>query len=140
MILTLVNKVLCLADDENFSSIDISVIDTVSGGLDVIKMGAVATFVCHRDNVEIISCAAPPAGIIEKASPLTSRHQLYDGDMVIMMSDGVFDALDEQGVISAVEEINTANPQILADRMLERALNEGAKDDCTVLVMRLFAV
>ena len=47
---------------------------------------------------------------------------------------------DEQGVISAVEEINTANPQILADRMLERALNEGAKDDCTVLVMRLFAV
>ena len=103
-------------------------------------MGAVATFVCHRDNVEIISCAAPPAGIIEKASPLTSRHQLYDGDMVIMMSDGVFDALDEQGVISAVEEINTANPQILADRMLERALNEGAKDDCTVLVMRLFAV
>lgn len=140
VILTLVNKLLCLADDENFSSIDISVIDTVSGGLDVIKMGAVATFVCHRDNVEIISCAAPPAGIIEKASPLTSRHQLYDGDMVIMMSDGVFDALDEQGVISAVEEINTANPQILADRMLERALNEGAKDDCTVLVMRLFAV
>lgn len=140
VILTLVNKLLCLGGDENFSSIDISVIDTVSGGLDVIKMGAVSTFVCHRGSVEIISCAAPPAGILERAKPLTSRHQLYDGDMVIMMSDGVYDALDEQGVVDAVEEVNTSNPQVLADRLLERALSRGAKDDCTVLVMRLFAL
>lgn len=140
VILTLVNKLLCLGGDENFSSIDISVIDTVSGGLDVIKMGAVSTFVCHRGNVEVISCAAPPAGILERAKPLTSRHQLYDGDMVIMMSDGVYDALDEQGVADAVEEINTSNPQVLADRLLERALSRGAKDDCTVLAMRLFAL
>ena len=136
----LVNKLLCLSDDENFSSLDISVIDTVSGGLDVIKMGAASSFVCHRDNVEIVSCAAPPAGILEKAKPLTSRLQLYDGDMVIMMSDGVFDVLDEQGVIAAVEETDTQNPQILADRLLDRALAADAKDDCTVLVMRLFAV
>ena len=140
VILSLVNKLLCLSDDENFSSLDISVIDTVSGGLDVIKMGAASSFVCHRDNVEIVSCAAPPAGILEKAKPLTSRLQLYDGDMVIMMSDGVFDVLDEQGVIAAVEETDTQNPQILADRLLDRALAADAKDDCTVLVMRLFAV
>lgn len=140
VILSLVNKLLCLSGEENFSSIDICVVDTVSGGLDIIKMGAVSTFVCHRDNVEIISCAAPPAGILEKAAPFTGRHQLYDGDMVLMMSDGVYDALDEQGIVTAVEEINTSNPQILADRLLERALNAGAKDDCTVLAMRLFAL
>lgn len=140
VILSLVNKLLCLTGEENFSSLDISVIDTVSGGLDVIKMGAASTFVCHRDNLEIISCAAPPAGILERAKPLTSRHQLYDGDMVIMMSDGVFDALDEQGVALVVEETDTANPQILADRLLDRALLVGAQDDCTVLVTRLFAV
>lgn len=57
-----------------------------------------------------------------------------------MMSDGVYDALDEQGVVDAVEEVNTSNPQVLADRLLERALSRGAKDDCTVLVMRLFAL
>lgn len=59
--------------------------------------------------------------------------------MVLMMSDGVYDVLDEDGVTAAVEEIATANPQILADRLLERALSLGAKDDCTVLVLRLFA-
>ena len=139
VILTLVNKLLCLTSDESFSSLDICVIDTVSGGLDIIKMGAVSTFVCHRGSAEIISCAAPPAGIIERAVPLTARRQLYDGDMVVMMSDGVYDALDEQGVLDAVEQIRTSNPQVLADRLLERALAAGAEDDCTVLVMRLFA-
>ena len=140
VILSLVNKLLCLTSDDSFSSIDISVIDTVSGGLDIIKMGAVSTFVVRRDSVEIISCEAPPAGVIERARPLTVLRQLYDGDMVIMMSDGVYDALDEQGVVAVVEEAATSNPQVLADRLLERALAAGARDDCTVMAMRLYAV
>lgn len=139
VILSLVNKLLCLTTEDNFSSIDVSVIDTVSGGLDVIKMGAASTFVCRRDRVEIIACEAPPAGVLERARPLTALCQLYDGDMVVMMSDGVYDALDEQGVVGVTEETATSNPQVLADRLLERALAAGAKDDCTVLVMRLFA-
>lgn len=138
VILNLVNKLLCLTSDENFSSIDIAVIDTASGGLDIIKMGAVPTFIMHKGSVEIVSCAAPPAGIIERASPVTVRRQLYDGDMVFIMSDGVYDALDEQGVISSIQEAATSNPQILADRLLEKALSVGAKDDCTVLVLRLY--
>ena len=55
-----------------------------------------------------------------------------------MMSDGVFDALDEQGVIAALESAPTANPQTLADRLLAQALHAGAEDDCTVLVLRLY--
>lgn len=140
VILSLVNKLLCLTSDDNFSSIDICVIDTVSGGLDIIKMGAVSTFVCRRDSVEIISCEAPPAGVLDRARPLTALRQLYDGDMVVMMSDGVYDALDEQGVVNVTEETATSNPQVLADRLLERALAAGARDDCTVMVMRLFAL
>ena len=55
-----------------------------------------------------------------------------------MMSDGVYDALDEQGVAAVTEEASTSNPQVLADRLLERAVSSGASDDCTVLVMRVF--
>ena len=138
VILTLVNKLLCLGSDENFSSLDIAVVDTSSGGFDIIKMGAVPTFIRHRGGVETVSCAAPPAGIIERATPLTVRRQLYDGDIAVMMSDGVFDALDEQGVIAALESASTANPQTLADRLLAQALSVGAEDDCTVLVLRLY--
>lgn len=140
VILSLVNRLLCMSGEESFSSIDISVIDTVTGGLDIIKMGAASTFIRRRDGIEVIACEAPPAGILERAKPLTGRHQLYDGDMVVMMSDGVFDALDEQGVAEVTEEADTSNPQVLADRLLQAALSRGAEDDCTVLVMRLFAL
>ena len=73
-------------------------------------MGAVPTFIRHRGGVETVSCAAPPAGIIERATPLTVRRQLYDGDIAVMMSDGVFDALDEQGVIAVSPTVSSPKP------------------------------
>ena len=139
VVLTLVNKLLCLTAAGTFSSIDISVVDTVTGELDIIKMGAASTFVGRVGSLESVACEAPPAGILESARPLTLRRQLYDGDTVIMMSDGVFDALGERGVAAAAEDAATSNPQVLADKLLERAAAEGASDDCTVLVMRLYA-
>lgn len=139
IILSLVNKLLGIGGEENFSSLDIAVVDTVSGGMDLIKMGAASTFVIHRETVDVIESAAPPAGILDKVQPVTSRRQLYDGDMVIMMSDGVFDVLEERGIIGITEELRTSNPQTLADRILARALDKGASDDCSVIAMRLVA-
>lgn len=140
IILSLVNKLLKLSVEDQFSTLDISVIDTRTGGLDVIKLGAASSFIIRRENVEILSCTLPPAGILDSVQPLTSRYQLFDGDMLIMMSDGVFDSLDSRGVVEAVDALDTVNPQILADELLKRAKLNGADDDCTVLVMRIFTV
>jgi len=140
LILSLVNKLLKLSLNEAFSSLDIAVIDTVSGGLDVIKLGAAGSFIVRKDNVEMLSCTLPPAGIIESVQPMTSRYQLFDGDMLVMMSDGVFDALESRGVTQIIDELDTVNPQTLADGLLSGALKNGAEDDCTVMVMRIFCV
>ena len=56
-----------------------------------------------------------------------------------MMSDGVHDVLGEQGVLSLLDQTPTSNPQLLADRLLEKALSLGAEDDCSVIVLRLYA-
>lgn len=140
IILSLVNKLLKLSLDDSFTTLDISVIDTSNGGLDIIKLGSASSFIVRKDNVETLSCTQPPAGILDGVQPLTCRYQLFDGDMLIMMSDGVFDALESRGVIETVDELSTLNPQILADELLQRAKKMGAQDDCTVLVMRMFAV
>ena len=39
-----------------------------------------------------------------------------------------------------IDTLDTVNPQILADELLDRAKKNGAEDDCTVLVMRIFCV
>lgn len=138
IVLSLVNRLLKISLDGNFSSLDISVIDTKSGGLDVIKLGSATSFIVRRDSVEAVACSLPPAGIVDLPSPTTLRFQLYDGDMVVMMSDGVFDAIDTKGFLDVLDAQHTSNPQTLANELLKRAVELGAEDDCTVLAMRLF--
>ena len=140
IILSLVNKLLKLSLDDSFTTLDISVIDTRTGGLDVIKLGSASSFIVRKDNVEALSCTLPPAGILDAIQPLTCRYQLFDGDMLVMMSDGVYDALESRGVMEIIDTLDTVNPQILADELLDRAKKNGAEDDCTVLVMRIFCV
>ncbi len=139
IILSLVNRLLKISLDDNFSSLDISVIDVKSGGLDVIKLGSSSSFIVRGDSVEQIACSSPPAGIVDVPNPTTLRFQLYDGNMVILMSDGVFDMLDAQGVVDVIDTVRTKNPQTLANELLKRAVELGAEDDCTVLVMKLFS-
>lgn len=140
IILSLVNKLLKLSLSDCFTSIDISVIDASSGALDVIKSGASASFIVRKDGVEVLSCSQPPAGILDSVRPSTSRYQLYDGDIVVMTSDGVFDALEASGIVEGIESVSSSNPQTIADGLMERALARGAQDDCTVLCMRLFSI
>ena len=138
IVLSLVNRLLKISLDGNFSSLDISVVDTKSGGLDIIKLGSATSFIIRHDSVEAVACSSPPAGIVDSPEPTTLRFQLYDGDMVLMMSDGVFDTLDTKGVVDTIDCVSTSNPQTLANELLKRAVEEGAEDDCTVLAMRLF--
>lgn len=140
IILSLVNRLLRLGDDENFSALDVVIIDTADGGADIIKMGAAPGFIVRKNSVEVVKSSNPPVGIIDKISPITARYQLYDGDILVCATDGVLDVLGESGVIDAVDKISTTNPQTLADGILVEALRAGATDDCTVMAMRLVAV
>ena len=79
-------------------------------------------------------------GILDSVESVTMKYQLFDGDMVLMMSDGVFDVLEGSGIAEIVDSLDTANPQTLADEILKKALENGASDDCTVLAFRLFSV
>ncbi len=138
IILNLVNRLLSLSISDAFSSLDIAIVDTSNGGVDVIKLGAASSFIIRQDNIEVLSCKTPPCGILDEIESVSSRYQLYVGDMLVMMSDGVYDTLDNSGVGEMVDSLNTSNPQVLADALLQKALELGSQDDCTVLVLRLF--
>ncbi len=139
IVLSLINKLLRISLEDSFSSLDISVIDTINGSLDVIKLGAASSFIVRQGSIEQLSCTQPPVGILDGVQPLTSRYQLYDGDVLVMMSDGVYDVLEAKGVADVIDAVGTLNPQRLADSLLAEAVKKGSEDDCTVLAMRLFA-
>ena len=74
-----------------------------------------------------------------QAEPTLLSHKLWEDNRVIMVSDGVLDALPgenkEQVMKEYLEETAGKNPQEMAEEILEfaRSFSEENRDDMTVL-------
>lgn len=141
-ILTSVNKLLSLSQDEVFTAVDISVVDLREGICDFIKIGATCGFVKSRDNVEIISAGSLPLGVLDEMKPCITKKALSDGDMIIMVSDGITDAFaTKEDFAVKIGDAALKSPQETADLLLKEAIaQEGGetKDDMTVIVAQIF--
>ena len=138
-----------LASEENGApvTIDLAAVNLMDGLCTFIKLGAAATFVKCSDNVKIIKPSSLPAGVLDNVEPDISGLKLHDGEYVILVSDGVVDALPfydkEQHLARIIDEIKCLNPQKMADKILEECRyyrgNEH-RDDMTVLVMGIWRI
>lgn len=72
-------------------TMDMSVIDCNTGIMSCIKMGAAATFIKRDSSVEVIKSTTLPLGVLEKVDYERVNKKLYNGDYVIMVSDGLLD-------------------------------------------------
>ena len=79
-----------------------------------------------------------PIGIVEEARPQVRRELLQPGDMVVLVSDGIVDALTEDGVKLIVDQIGTLNPQTLADELLRQAERKCLQHDPSAVAFRIF--
>ena len=137
-ILSLINKILATYNGESFTCLDMAIIDLSKGAMDVIKLGGVQSMLIRQGVVNIIESGALPLGIVEEAEPYTERRMLMDGDMVVMFTDGISDALSMDGVAEVIRRSNVKNPQALADEILAQATAGGAGDDSTVVATRVY--
>ncbi len=138
----LINSVLVLrADQQICSTIDMSVINLHTGMCDFIKIGAAATFIKRKDWVEVITSTTMPIGVLNDVDMDGVSKKLYDGDFVVMVSDGLLDCIKESDkekyVSKFLSEIKASTPQEIANQLLEHAIEQNshiAIDDMTVLV------
>lgn len=147
MAVKMINSVLVLkSGEESFSTMDMAIVDVASGVCEFIKVGAATTFVKRKEYVEVIGSNSLPVGILNKVDVEIQKRQLRDGDMVIMVSDGILDVEkdkfnQEETFISLIEEVDTNNPQYMADRLLEKAQDlicGEINDDMTIIVARVW--
>lgn len=130
--------------DESFSTVDMAVIDTYTGTTDFIKAGSAAGFVRRGFRVEAIKGGSLPVGIMDEVCPRVIRKDLKSGDIVVMVTDGVIDALSghedgEERLKKLLSEIRTTNPQEIAEEVLKKArMGNPARDDMTVMAARLW--
>lgn len=140
----LINSVLLLrTEGKSYSTVDISVVNPYAGTCEFIKLGAAGTFIKRENWVESVEAATMPVGMFGEADYDTKEKKLYDGDFVIMMSDGVAEALGDylQDVLFGAGNKRTdRTPQGVAGEILKAALEISEykpKDDMTVLVAGL---
>lgn len=124
-----------------YSTIDISEIDLRSGVCEFLKVGAAVTFIKRGNWVETIQSTSLPAGMFEQAEFDTTAKKLYDGDYVIMVSDGTLDAITgenkEQILKNIIWNTEVENPKDMAEHITQKIIDEGdgyVPDDMTVLI------
>lgn len=127
-----------LKDEIGFSTIDLCTISLDSGIAVFLKCGAYISFILRRNNILKINGGGFPAGLNEKVSYTKQTEQLSDGDVIIMMSDGLSEAIDK---IQAILLINKhENIEVLTKELLDCAYSNTTSesdDDMTVMCAKI---
>lgn len=146
--LQMLNTAMVMGREEvRFSTIDMAQFDLYTGKCELAKAGASTTFIKYQDRVESVKSTSLPMGVMSKLEVDYIQRQLQDGDMVIMVTDGVMDALPvgEQDFLMQmiIEGTQINNPKELAHHILEQVLQcsgEVPLDDMTVVVIGMWSL
>jgi len=140
--LEMMNTALVMGREEVFfSTLDMCVFDLYTGVCEFVKAGAATSFVRRADQVEHIYSESLPLGVIQKQKVEEESMQLSSGDLVVMVTDGVLDALpagEQEYLLDLILKGSVLeNPKELAHYILEKVLELSSGepvDDMTVLV------
>ncbi len=124
-----------------YSTIDVAEVDLYAGVCEFVKMGAAVSFIKRENTVEVVKLESLPVGAFYDQSFESATKTLYDGDYVILISDGVLSPLPksmtEQVMAQLISQIESLNPKEMANEILDSVLKEcdyKPVDDMTVLV------
>ncbi len=135
-----VNSLLLPLADGKFSTLDVAVVDTLTGEVDFIKMGSSISVIKSVESSQIVGVESLPLGVAERAAPTTSTFTLSCGDVVVLATDGVVDTFASQTEFcNYVNNLGIINMQFFAESILEEAQGrlQEHKDDMTVIAFRL---
>lgn len=142
----IINGALAAGEQEqSMSTLDICEVNLYTGACEFIKIGAACTYIKREHLVDRLSARNLPLGVFQQIEPETIHRQLQDGDYIIMLSDGVLDAL-EQGIgeeilPELIGKISHTNPGEIARQILNYCLCQSKgkiRDDMTVFVIGIW--
>jgi stage II sporulation protein E len=141
-----VNSILSLRSaDEMFATVDLAIVDLNTAEGRFMKIGSTPGFIKRGQKVIMLSGSNPPIGILNEIEFDPIEMQLEPGDLLIMMTDGVYDAPHyavnkDAWMTRMIYEIDTKDPQHFADCLLEKVVRvyEGQiMDDMTIVVSKV---
>lgn len=141
-----VNSVLMLrSPDEFYATVDMALIDQYSAQTTFMKIASAPSFIRRGSEVIPVTASNLPIGIIQDMEVDLVTLQLHPGDILIMMTDGIYDAPGyavnkEIWMKRMIQELEGEDPQEMADNLLEKVVRyQGNEihDDMTIVVSRV---
>ncbi|MGE8207404.1 stage II sporulation protein E [Heyndrickxia sp. NPDC080065] len=141
-----VNSILSLrTTDEIFSTLDLAMIDLQDASVRFLKIGSTPSYIKRGNKVMKIESSNLPMGIIHEFDVDVVSEQLKAGDLLIMMSDGIFEGPKhvenyDLWMRRKIREIETKDPQEIADLIMEEVIRTRSgmiEDDMTIVVAKV---
>ena len=140
LIIESVNKLLIPVGLDNFSTLDICVIDLNLKICSFIKLGSSVSVLKHKLTSEVVASKSLPVGIVQNIKPTVIQKRINDGDVIFLASDGVVDAFgDIERYKCFINDAKLINPQIFIDSIIEDIVASGIKhqDDMSIIAINL---
>ena len=141
-----VNTILMFQNnEESFVTLDMCFIDLYDSTADFIKTGAAPSFIKKRNKVKVIKSSSLPVGMLQNVDKSITTEHLNNGDMIILASDGLFDAdskTDLRWLEKLLAETEISDPQQMAEYLLNKAIQISGgrlRDDITILIATIDA-
>lgn len=141
-----INSILSLrTTDEIFSTLDLAMVDLQDANAKFLKICSSPSFIKRGDKVMMIEAGNLPMGMIKEFDVDVVSEQLKDGDVLVMMSDGIFEGPRNVGNNEAwmkrkIRELETEDPQEIADLLMEEVIRTRygrIEDDMTVVAAKI---
>lgn len=141
-----INSILSLrSTDEMYATLDLAVINLHNAFVRFLKIGSTPSFIKRGEEMLKMEASNLPMGIIQEFDVDIVHEQLVAGDILIMMSDGIFDGPKnventDVWLKRKIREMRTDDPQQMADLLLEEVVRTRSgmiEDDMTVMVAKI---
>ena len=145
--LRMINSALVLKSDiECYTTMDMALFNQYTGVIEFLKMGAATSFIVRGEDIITVKASSLPIGILSNVDLVSCKKQLKDGDIIVMVTDGVLENRNELADSETtfkhfIMEAKSNNPEYMAKFLISKVTNllagqEG--DDMTVVVARVW--
>lgn len=143
----ILNSSMCLnMDNEMYSTLDLLAVDMFTGAAELYKIGSAETVMYNGGEARAIASASVPAGIIGEIRPEKKKLELREGDVILMMTDGITEAgyaVSKTDWIKSIIIKPHDSMEQLAREVMDTALRKSRgvpKDDMSIIALRLLSV
>lgn len=125
--------------DERLCTVDAAILDLYNCRLELFKAGAAPTYLCREGRCTTLESQSLPAGILGGAEAQRLTSILSEGDLIIMVSDGLLEDGGEW-IPSQITSLCRLSLDEICENLIETACHRRTalhEDDMTVIAARV---